>query len=97
MAAIEQMMRSRLVIASDIGGLGEIVNGAGLKFPPGDAVALAGCMQKVIENPDLRLDLNEKAKQRAGRLFRLERRIDEHLRLCLSQAGSLPFPRGPHG
>src|SRR5207253_571717 len=37
LAAIEQMMRGKLVIVSDIGGLGEIVSDGGLKFRPGDA------------------------------------------------------------
>src|SRR5207244_12278931 len=32
LAAIEQMIRGRLVIVSDIGGLGEVVDGAGVKF-----------------------------------------------------------------
>ena len=36
MVAIEQMMQGRLVIAADVGGLGETGNGFGLKFPPGD-------------------------------------------------------------
>ncbi len=49
LAAIEQMMRGRLVIASDIGGLGEVVGDAALKFPPGDATALADQMKKVIQ------------------------------------------------
>src|SRR5205807_2598615 len=41
LAAMEQMMRGRLVVATDIGGLGEVVDGAGLKFRPGDARGLA--------------------------------------------------------
>ena len=40
LAAIEQMMRGRLVIASDIGGLAEVVSNAGLLTPAGDAEAL---------------------------------------------------------
>ncbi len=34
LAAIEPMMRGGLVIAADIGGLGELVGSGGLKFPP---------------------------------------------------------------
>jgi len=41
--ACENFLRGRLVIASDIGGLGEIVDGLGLKFPAGDADAQAIC------------------------------------------------------
>ena len=46
LAAIEQMLRGRLVIASDIGGLGEMVGDAAIKFPAGDAPTLADQMKK---------------------------------------------------
>lgn len=82
MAAIEQMNRGRAVIASDIGGLGEIVDGTGLKFPPSDAAALAACMRRIIENTELVRELGEKAQRRTLGLFGIERRIDEHEQLC---------------
>ena len=41
LVAIEQMMEGRVVIASAIGGLKEVVGEGGLLFPPGDATALA--------------------------------------------------------
>jgi glycosyltransferase involved in cell wall biosynthesis len=81
LAAIEQMMRGRLVIAADIGGLGEVVGPAGLKFPPGDVDALASCLKRVLDQPGLVQVLGEKARQRALELFRQERMVDEHLTL----------------
>jgi glycosyltransferase involved in cell wall biosynthesis len=39
------------VIAADIGGLGEVVADAGLRFAPGDPEALYICLREVIENP----------------------------------------------
>src|ERR1700730_2583851 len=81
LAAIEQMMRGRLVIASDIGGLAEVVGDAGLKFRPGDSNALAACMKKVLVNASLIDMFGDKAHERARRLFSRERMIAEHARV----------------
>jgi len=79
LAAIEQMMRGKLVIASDIGGLRQIVGDAGLRSAPGDADALAGCMRRVLHDPSLVDSLGRKARQRALSLFARERMIEEHV------------------
>jgi len=79
LAAIEQMFRARLVIASDIGGLGEVVGSTGLKFPPGDVEALANCMKRVVEQPDIVLVLGRQARSRALDCFGLERMLDEYM------------------
>jgi glycogen(starch) synthase len=78
LAAIEQMMRGRLVIASDIGGLGEVVGNAGLKFPAGDAQRLADQMKKVIQNTEEVAALSKLAQDRAQSLFRADRMAAEH-------------------
>lgn len=87
LSAIEQMMRGRLVICSDIGGLGEVVDGAGLKFAPGDARTLAALMRKVVEDPGIVAVFGAKARERALRLFRLDRMIREHVELYRAVAG----------
>jgi glycosyltransferase involved in cell wall biosynthesis len=81
LAAIEQMMRGRLVIASDIGGLGEVVGDAGLKFPAGDAQRLADQMKKVIQNTEEVAALGKLAQGRAQSLFRADRMAAEHTAL----------------
>jgi glycogen(starch) synthase len=91
MAAIEQMMRGRAVVAADIGGLGEVVDGAGLKFPPGNAQALAECMRRLIDDPDLARRLGASARQRALALFPRDAMMEAHLQLYQE------FPRGVHG
>ncbi len=78
LAAIEQMMRGRLVIASAIGGLLEIVDGAGLTFPPADYAALADRMRAVLENPSQFHELRQTARERSLELFRLQRMLEEH-------------------
>jgi glycosyltransferase involved in cell wall biosynthesis len=84
LVAIEQMMQGRLVIASDIGGLGETVTGAGLKFPPGDDGALTEQMRWVLEDPSRAREMGAKAAQIASERFTLSRMIDEHMALYQS-------------
>jgi glycosyltransferase involved in cell wall biosynthesis len=81
LAVIEQMMRGRLVIVSDIGGLGEIASEAGLRFAPGNADALADCMRKVLQNPSLIESYGRKARERALGLFTRSRMTEEHARI----------------
>jgi glycosyltransferase involved in cell wall biosynthesis len=81
LAAMEQMMRGRLVIAADIGGLAEVLGDTGLKFPPGDAVSLANCLRSVIQNPALIGSYGAEARSRALQLFERSRMITEHSRI----------------
>ena len=81
LAAIEHMMRGGVVIAADIGGLSEVVGDAGLKFAPGDAAALAGCIRKLSREPSLAISLGAAARARARLLFSVKRMIDGHLAL----------------
>lgn len=81
LAAIEQMMRGRLVIAADIGGLSEVVGDTGLKFAPGNAASLANCLRSVIENPALIESYGQKARKRALEVFQRSRMIAEHSRI----------------
>jgi glycosyltransferase involved in cell wall biosynthesis len=80
-AAIEQMMRGRLVIASDIGGLGEVVGEAGLKCRTDDAASLADCMKQVLDRPEIVGQLGSIARARAQSLFRQTRMILSHVRV----------------
>jgi glycosyltransferase involved in cell wall biosynthesis len=81
LAAIEQMMRGRLVIAADIGGLTEVLGDTGLKFAPGNAVSLADCLRTVIENPALIGSYGEKSRTRALELFQRSKMLSEHAQI----------------
>lgn len=89
LSAIEQMMRGRLVIASAIGGLGEIVGDAGIVCPAGDAEALATCMSSVIAHPEQITTLGIKARERALSDFGYERMLEEHAEVCRKAASSM--------
>lgn len=79
LSAIEQMMRGGLVIASDIGGLSEIVGDGGLKFAPGNAEALYLKLRGVLESPSLVSSLGEHARKRAVQLFSRDTMIRAHV------------------
>jgi glycosyltransferase involved in cell wall biosynthesis len=81
LSAIEQMMRGRLVICSDIGGLGEVVDRTGLKFAPENASDLAALLRLVLENPYMVSELGVEARKRALQVFAVDRMIKEHVDL----------------
>jgi glycosyltransferase involved in cell wall biosynthesis len=81
LAAIEQMMRGRVVIAADIGGLTEVVGDTGLKFAPGDPESLANCLRSVIQNPALIGSYGEKARRRAVQVFQRSKMVSEHAQI----------------
>lgn len=75
LAAIEHMQIGRLVVAADIGGLGEVVGDAGLKFPPGDVSALVDRLRQVIAYGPEVVALGACAQRRAASHFTLERML----------------------
>jgi len=81
LSAIEQMMRGKFIIASDIGGLSEMVGATGLKFSPGSAFELARSMQLALDDADLRRTLAFAAHLRARQLFSADRMVNDHLKL----------------
>ena len=81
LAAIEQMMRGQVVVAADIGGLGEVVGNAGLKFSAGDSGALSSCLKRVGEEPSLAASLGSAARARAVEVFTHDNMIQEHVSL----------------
>jgi glycosyltransferase involved in cell wall biosynthesis len=81
LVAAENMLRGKLLIASDVGALHEVIGDAGLLFAPGDSRGLAACLRRVLTEPGLAKVLGEKARQRALQLFREERMVAEHLAL----------------
>jgi glycosyltransferase involved in cell wall biosynthesis len=95
LAAIEHLIHGRLLIASDIGGLGELVGDAGLKFPPGDAEGLAACLRRVLVEPGLAPTLRQKARERALQLFGEDRTVADHLALYHELAAPRLQPNAP--
>jgi glycosyltransferase involved in cell wall biosynthesis len=69
LVAVECMASGRAVIASAVGGLGEVVqNGkSGILVPPGDSSALRGAIRRLLKDPELRARLGAGARARASR------------------------------
>src|ERR1039458_2651956 len=80
LAAMEPMIRGRLVIAAEIGGLSEVVGDAGLKFQPSNTAGLAERMRQILHNPAILEMLGKRAGERASQLFRQEQMIESHTR-----------------
>jgi len=77
-AAVEAMAAGVPVIATDVPGLAEVVRGAGLLFPAGDADTLAARINEVLGSPPLREQLVRSGHERA-RSFSIERSADEYV------------------
>lgn len=65
--AVEAMALGVPVVVSDSGALPEVVGGAGLVVPPGDAGALTGALRRVRDEPGLAARLAAAGRQRAQR------------------------------
>jgi glycosyltransferase involved in cell wall biosynthesis len=83
MVALEAMERGRPVIASDVGGLPEIVvhEETGLIVPAGDAQALAWAIAELAANLSRAAELGAAGRRRAVAEFRQERCTDRHVEL----------------
>lgn len=81
LVAVENMLRGKLLIVSDIGALAELVGNTGFLFPAGDATALALCMRRVLDDPSLAASLGSAARLRAIQMFNRDSMIREHVSL----------------
>jgi glycosyltransferase involved in cell wall biosynthesis len=102
---LEAMARRVPVVASDVGGIPEVVNDGvdGLLVPPGDPAALAGAIVELLRDPDLRRRLGNAGYATVADRFSIDaqvRRIqavyDEELAragvLLNGDRGSAPMP-----
>jgi glycosyltransferase involved in cell wall biosynthesis len=68
LVALETAAAGKPIVASDIGGLSDVVVEAetGLLVPPADAAALAAAIQRLVDESDLRERLGSAARARAA-------------------------------
>ena len=81
LAVMEKMMRGGLVVVADVGGLSEVVGGAGLKFTPGDIETLYSQLRIVLEKPSIVATVRSAARARALKHFNRDSMIQNHLAL----------------
>jgi glycosyltransferase involved in cell wall biosynthesis len=71
LVAAEAMATGAVVVASDAGGLPEVLGAAGRVFPAGDAGALAGVLRELAADPGGRRRLGAAGRNRVEEKFRL--------------------------
>ena len=71
LAVLEAMAAGRAVVSSAIGGTEELIDDerSGLLVPPGDHIALAQALRRVLADPELRSSLGRHAHERVAREF----------------------------
>lgn len=75
--ALEAMAAGVPVVASDVGGLGEVVvdGETGILVPPGDPPALAGALRELVDDAQRRRRLGSNAQTRVVDRFAFERGV----------------------
>lgn len=81
--AAEAMMRGTAVVASDTGGLREVVldGKTGLCVPPEDVEALAQALARLLENRDMAEHMGQEGRERALAEFTEEHVVDQFISL----------------
>ncbi|MGZ4700079.1 MAG: GT4 family glycosyltransferase PelF [Ilumatobacteraceae bacterium] len=71
-AVLEAMASGRAMIATDVGGVSEAIDDAGILVPPQDEVSLANACIKLLGNPQLRTALANDGRERVRSRFMVE-------------------------
>lgn len=77
LAAVEGMAAGKPVIASNVEGLAQVVDGAGILFPHSDDKTLASIIQKLSENKDYYQQVAAKCWERA-QMFVIQKMVDAY-------------------
>ena len=85
-SVIEAMSCEKAVVASDVGGVGEALEGCGVLVKPRDDERFAAEVAKLLDDQALRLRLGAKARTRVLEEFRLDHTIGKYLDLYRSLA-----------
>ncbi len=80
LAAVEGMAAGKPVVASDVPGLAEVVGGAGILFPQGDATALAGTIMRLATDKDFYAHTAAACSRRAQN-FDIRKTAAEYLKI----------------
>ena len=80
LSSIECMASGKPFIASDVPGLNDIVNGAGLLFPVGDEIVLAKHIMDLLNNESYYNEVAERCLERAEK-YSINIMVAKHLNL----------------
>lgn len=82
LAAVEGMAVGKPVVASNVDGLREVVDGYGILFPHGDDKALAAIIQKLSNDKDYYQQIATKCWERA-QMFDIQKMVDAYNKVYL--------------
>jgi glycosyltransferase involved in cell wall biosynthesis len=96
LALVEAMSASLPIVASDVGGIPEVVerDAEALLTPPDDAGAIAEALARLLADADMRAALGAAAGRRALRDFGVERMGDAYERLYRTPRWGTSGPAG---
>lgn len=82
-AAVEAMACEKPVIASDVGGLPEVIenNVTGLLVPPTNTEELAQAMEILVRDEQLRIKLGKQGRERVKKLYNWKDNLDSMIRI----------------
>jgi glycosyltransferase involved in cell wall biosynthesis len=91
-AAIEAMAMGKPVVAARVGGLPEVVieGSTGRLFPPGDVSALSQAVVQLFQEPAVRLAMGRSGRERARRVFDLDKTMSQLETIYHSILAGLP-------
>ena len=86
-ALLEAMAMGKTVVATRVGGIPEMVESGqdGILVPPEDAPALAGAVLALLRDPQTASRLGARAAEKIRRDFTVQRMVDQHENLYLSE------------
>lgn len=79
---LEAMSMEKTIIASNVGGIPELVTNHKEAFlvPPGDPNAIAQCIKYILENPDCVKIMEQQAREKATNYYDISICADSHIR-----------------
>ena len=89
-AILAAMASSLPVIATQVGGIPELVNDGetGILVPPNDVLQLAGALGQVLGSESLRRRMGQAGRRRVALNFMLQRKLDQTEQLFLALLAS---------
>lgn len=78
---LESMACARPVVATDVGGVREALEGFGIVVPPRDPEALGEGVVKLLRDDTLRLELGRKAREQVLLKFRVSQAVENYRQL----------------
>lgn len=83
MSILESMFLGLSILSTNVGGIPELITHEveGILVPPGDVDAMAKWIQKLMEDESWRERLAKAAKEKANKVFTIEKTVDKLLKL----------------